>query len=332
MKKFNKIDLKKYLSEVEKNNSPPMKKPFSSVLDLTVETLEKGDIKTHDKRVVRYSKARLKATEHLEYIINNHPTEKRLINSLENCGNYLVFHNYYRLGQIRLAALCTCKKHLICPLCAIRRGSKQVHAYMEKLSLVFSENPGLNPYLVTLTVKNGNDLLERYNHLKSSIQYLYKKRHLKEVHTESSKALGAVWSYEVKRGSNSGSWHPHAHAIWLCDEPPSESALSEEWKKITGDSHIVDIRPIKADDDEILAKSLCEVFKYAVKFSDQPPQDTYECYLKLSRKRLLGSLGCLYGVVIPEPLEDDLIENEPYFELFYRYSYGNYYLVEENVI
>ena len=42
--------------------------------------------------------------------------------------------------------------------------------------------------------------------------------------------------------------------------------LSREWHEITGDSFIVDVRPISQDDP---VSGFIEVFKYAVKFSDQ---------------------------------------------------------------
>jgi hypothetical protein len=43
-----------------------------------------------------------------------------------------------------------------------------------------------------------------------------------------------------------------------------------------------------------------EVFKYAVKFSDQPPADTWHAYSVLKGKRLLGSAGCFRGVEVPD--------------------------------
>src|SRR3546814_1097214 len=49
------------------------------------------------------------------------------------------------------------------------------------------------------------------------------------------------------------------------------SALSEQWKKITGDSFIVDVTPFHDQDDVITG--FLEVFKYAVKFSDLPLAD-----------------------------------------------------------
>ena len=57
---------------------------------------------------------------------------------------------------------------------------------------------------------------------------------------------GAVWSYEVTYSDANG-WHPHVHAIWLAPEAPDMHALRDEWKEITGDSFMVDVRPIEPD-------------------------------------------------------------------------------------
>ena len=132
---------------------------------------------------------------------------------------------------------------------------------------------------------------------------------------------GAVWSYEVKRGSGSGTWHPHLHMIALAAEAPDQRHLSAEWHNITGDSFIVDVRPI---DESDTAAGFCEVFKYAVKFADQPPADTVHAWLTLGGKRLLGSSGCFRGVEVPESLLDDPegLQELPYFTLFYRYLVG----------
>jgi hypothetical protein len=43
-----------------------------------------------------------------------------------------------------------------------------------------------------------------------------------------------------------------------------------------------------------------------VKFSDQPPADTWHAYSSLEGKRLLGSAGCFRGVEVPDELNDDL--------------------------
>jgi hypothetical protein len=69
-----------------------------------------------------------------------------------------------------------------------------------------------------------------------------------------------------------------------------------------------------------------EVFKYAVKFSDQPIEDTWHCYETLKGKRLLGSAGCFRGVEVPEQLTDDELHDLPFHTLFYRYLRGGYSL------
>ena len=71
-----------------------------------------------------------------------------------------------------------------------------------------------------------------------------------------------------------------------------------------------------------------EVFKYAVKFSDQPPADTLQAWLTLKGKRLLASSGCFRGVPEPEDLMDDAtaLADLPFATLFYRFMQGRYAL------
>jgi len=69
-----------------------------------------------------------------------------------------------------------------------------------------------------------------------------------------------------------------------------------------------------------------EVFKYAVKFSDQPPADTWHCFQTLAGKRLLGSAGCFRGVIVPEQLTDEQLDDLPFRTLFYRYLSSGYSL------
>jgi len=195
--------------------------------------------------------------------------------------------------------------------------------YYDRFDEVKTANGRLRAYMVTVTVKDGDDLTERMNHLTKSVRYLHKKRHLKNRVSEAKKAFGAVWSYEVKRGKNSKLWHPHCHAIWLCESPPIQEKLSQEWLRITGDSFIVDVREISKNDP---FTGFLEVFKYAVKFSDQSLSDTVHCFFKLKGKRLIGSFGLFYGIPEPDSLDDDLLEDLPYIDLFYTYLNGLYKL------
>lgn len=273
------------------------------------------------KRVSRYGKAKKTALDVAEYI-GQLPEHQAVAKRIQSCGDYLVFRHYFTVDVVKLHGASLCMKHLLCPLCAIRRGAKALRAYLDRWEVVNAQNPALRPFLVTLTVKDGPDLAERFKHLHDSQRELWKRKQRSRGSVLDG-VVGAVWSYEVKRGSGSGAWHPHLHMIALAENQPDQDALSREWHNITGDSYIVDVRPISQEDP---ASGFIEVFKYAVKFSDQPPADTLHAWLTLRGKRLLGSAGCFRGVEVPESLLDDPegLGELPFITLFYRYLSGNY--------
>ena len=292
---------------------------------LATETRQGFSENDFNDRMSRYGKAKAIGVRNHRYItteLKQSNKVRKVALNLRECANYLVFHHYFRKNEYKLAYASLCKQSLLCPLCAIRRGAKHVMKYLTVYEKLISDNARLVPYMVTLTVKDGSDLLERFNHLHSGVRAYNKQRHLKHYSSENKKASSAVWSYEVKRGKGSGLWHPHVHAIWLCEEKPDQDKLSKEWLKMTGDSFIVDVRPIDLHDP---ITGFLEVFKYAVKFNDQPPKDTWHCYEKLSGRRLIGSFGGFRGVKLPEDLTDELDEDEaPYVEMIMNYFKGNY--------
>lgn len=304
-----------------------------------VDTLAEETQPGHDEagafsgRLQRYAEAKARALCMADYIktgvlINDE--NLKVLYALETCGSYLVFRDYYTVGKIRLSGMCSCKKHLLCPLCAIRRGAKAVRAYLARLAVIREDHPEIQAYLVTLTVKDGPDLGERFQHLLNAVKRYHKQRRngIKgQRKVEANKALGAVWSFEVKRGKNSGIWHPHMHAVWLCYERPQLDVLAEEWRDVTGDSFIVDVRPFSQDD---VASGFLEVFKYAVKFSSMEPADTWEVYQTLRGRRLVASFGLFYGVKVPEDLTDeDLPEDLPYIEMLYQFARGKGYCLAQ---
>jgi hypothetical protein len=267
------------------------------------------------RRVQRYGKAKAGALDVAKYI-RTQPGEQSLADKVTSCGDYLVFRHYFTVDKVRLHGASLCKKHLLCPLCAIRRGVKMVNAYKPRLELVQAQNPALKAWFVTLTVKDGPDLAERFKHLHKAQRELWKRKQRGRGSVFQG-VTGAVWSYEVKRGSGSGVWHPHLHMIALAECAPVAFELSREWKEITGDSKIVDVRPL----DE---NGFQEVFKYAVKFSDQPVEDTWHAFQTLAGKRLVGSAGAFRGVEVPDSLLDDPdgFEGLPWAVYFYRYLAG----------
>lgn len=315
-------------------------KPLSN--DALAGEFDKGSGIFHlPRRVERYSTAKSRQVEiltHVKDFVQAEPNTALQYNleatqhRIEGCGNYLVFNHYYTIDDVRLSKASFCMRHLLCPLCAIRRGAKQVQAYLEKFELLRNENPNLKPYLLTLTIKNGHDLAERFEHLTKSVKKLLKRRRDAKDGKGSSellKALGGVFSYELTLSKHG--WHPHVHMVILSDQDnpiqfnqakAKDSQLSREWLAITGDSFIVDVRPIEGDP----AEGFIEVFKYALKFSDLSPQENLTAYLTLNARRLTGSFGLFWGVQVPETMTDNLLDELPYIELFYKYTKAGYSL------
>jgi hypothetical protein len=275
------------------------------------------------KRVDRYGKARKGALDTAEDM-REQTAHQDMAATVPGCGEYLVFRHYFTVDTVKLHAAQFCKKHLLCPLCAIRRGAKALAAYLARWDAIQLEKTALRPFLVTLTVKDGEDLEERFKHLQKAQHELWKRKHRGRGCALDGVA-GAVWSYEVKRGQNSGAWHPHLHMIALAEVQPDAKKLAREWHEITGDSFIVDVRPISQEDP---VSGFIEVFKYAVKFSDQPPADTVHAWETLRGKRLLASAGCFRGVEVPDELTDDCSQFDglPFMDMLYRQTRDGYLL------
>lgn len=295
---------------------PQKENPDSVAAEIGVQGIE-----ALPKRVDRYGKAKRSALDTAEYMATL-PKHQAVANRLSGCGNYLLFRHFFTIDTVKLHAASFCMKHLLCPLCAIRRGAKALGAYLDRFEAIKRSNARLGAFLVTLTVKDGPDLRERFKHLHASQRELWKRKQRGRASVLDG-VEGAVWSYEVKRGQGSGLWHPHLHMIALSEVMPDAERLSRDWHEITGDSFIVDVRPISQEDP---ASGFVEVFKYAVKFSDQEPADTVHAWETLAGKRLLGSAGCFRGVEIPEDLTDDPGDylGLPYVDLLYRYLSGRY--------
>lgn len=282
-------------------------------------------------RIARYGQAHARSLLMLEHLRRAPSVEAtKSAAGLASCGNYLHFREYFTVGKVRLHNAQFCKQHLICPLCAIRRGAKALGAYLARWQVLQEQHPELRPYLVTLTVKNGDDLEERQNHLTKSLRNLLARRRnfnagvARAPWTELCKAQGAVYTLELTNKGNG--WHPHCHMIALAASAPSQSDLSAEWHRITGDSMIVDVRPITGDPSE----GFMEVFKYAVKFSDLTLADNWQAAQTLKGKRLLASFGLFRGVQIPESMLDEPLDELPYWDRFYRFIGGEYQFTGES--
>ena len=252
---------------------------------------------------------------------------------LSECGNYLLFKNYYTVDEIKLAKMRVCNQHLLCPFCASIRASRSIQRNAPRVSEILRQNRKLKPVLLTLTVANGKDLAERQKHLMDAFRTLIKRRQdwLKKGrgYNQFCKLLGGFYSYENTYNEKTGEWHPHLHIFGVLEEWIDQEDLSETWHEITGDSYIVDIRRVKKHKELGYGKAIAEVCKYALKFGDLSVQKTWEAFmvLKGDRKvalRLSGSFGLLRGIKMDDEAtaDDDLQQDLPYLEMIYRFVFG----------
>jgi hypothetical protein len=235
--------------------------------------------------------------------------------NLDRCGGWLHFRHYLAPDKVKLLRADLCNQHLICPVCAIRRGGKNAAAYMEKIAALDADGITGVDQMVTLTVRNGDDLARTFAHLDKCRRKLtdrMRDARRNQRNTTFSGIIAAVGSYEVTNIGNG--WHPHVH-IWVrADRLLDAAALSAEWRQITGDSHVVDVTPVYGD----RVKAFAEIFKYATKFADMAPAHVWEVWRELKGRRLVFSFGALRGVKVPESLLDEGMSG-PFRDFFYRW-------------
>jgi hypothetical protein len=135
--------------------------------------------------------------------------------------------------------------------------------------------------------------------------------------------LGSFQTVEIKRGKNSGLWHPHTHMVAFCDSMPCQYEASREWQEITGDSYVVDVRKIRAENEQELLDALCEVCAYLTKFSEMDPMDAWHVREVTRRKHLRQAYGTFrFSKEELEEIEsqDDPELDGPYVDMFYEWS------------
>ena len=219
-----------------------------------------------------------------------------------------------------------CQVHLLCPFCAAVRAAKASKRYQDRVEYLLKEKTSLKPIFITLTVKNGKDLAERKKHLQVAFRCLLDRRRdslkKKRGYVEFSKIDGAVFSYEVTWNEKNQEWHPHLHMFALANAWIDRDRLIQEWQQVTGDSKIVDVRRVKKDPEYGYGKAFAEVCKYALKFSDLSYGKTWDAFKALKGQRLSGSFGSLWGVQLPEGIEDEPLADDelPYLEMLYQFK------------
>ena len=225
-----------------------------------LQALQSADADQHRNRISRFGLLKHRAKLQEQYLWtqvdfnSDSPSEESIealkaATKLKECGQFLQFRNYYTVDQIKLVKAHYCNKHLLCPICAGVRAARSMKRYLERIYELMNQKRGLKPVLITLTVKNGEDLEERFEHLTSSFKTLLQRyRDFKKKgrgFNQFCKIDGAFYTTEYTYNEKTKQWHPHIHIFALLNEWIDQEELAETWHDITLDSYIVDIRRVK---------------------------------------------------------------------------------------
>lgn len=179
--------------------------------------------------------------------------------SCDKCGNAIKVH-------------VTCKRRT-CPKCARIRSLRLVEMYLPVV-LCFQW-----ACLVTLTLKvvPYGDVQEQVDRITAS----FRKLRMRKVWN----AKNGIASIEIVK-EETNCWYVHLHTLvdskWM-----DQKALSDAWKKITGDSYIVDIRRIKSDK----RSALREVLKYQTKIWQLSEEDKEFVEETFKHRRFVYTFG-----------------------------------------
>lgn len=211
-------------------------------------------------------------------------------NNIRLCRKFAMFKRDNMSGEVKVFSS-ACRDRW-CPLCA---GSKS--AYAKDQTEVYIKSLKA-PRFLTLTLRhNENDLKTQIEFLTMSFRTLRQRAYWKRNVT------GGIWFLQVKRGKDSGLWHPHLH-ILLDGNYMEHERLSALWECVTFGSPIIDIRRINDVD-----KAASYVARYTARpamLEGLPMVDRIEIINSLHGKRLCGTFGTGKTVVLTPPkIESD---------------------------
>lgn len=164
-----------------------------------------------------------------------------------------------------------------CPRCAGIRG----FAAKDKIrDLMRSMNA---PRFVTLTLKHDNQglkfmhdrLMKSFRRLRNSAFWKSHVRH-------------GVYVVETTHTPGRNEWHVHLHLV-VDGEFMAQKVLAKEWKSVTGDSMIVDIRAVH--DREQTASYLCDYLSKPPTMNAWPAATLREFATAMHGRRIIGTFG-----------------------------------------
>jgi len=208
---------------------------------------------------------------------------------LQNCRKYAFFVQNKATKKLRVQSS-RCKLRW-CPIC--RDVSRLIVTTATEEWLQLQDYPKM----IGLTLKHNDDPLNlQIKRLYECFKKLRTRAYFQRLIT------GGVWFFQLTFNHTTEQWHPHIHCLVAGKYLP-HGRLKQLWFKITGDSTIVDIRPVR--DLEGCAN---EVARYATSPADIAAVDydrALDIYYATKHRRICGSWGSARSITLkPKPADD----------------------------
>ena len=191
----------------------------------------------------------------------------------------------------------------LCPMCAWRRSRRNAIALQRAVDYRKQQRPDGRWILVTLTIRNvdSNDIANSLDILVHAWDNLRHRREWERCF------IGGARSIEITRNQETGTYHPHLHALLECcdsyysDQYLTHARLLDYWRDAvsvyTGfyDRDLrVDLRAADAREDAV--GSVREVSKYILKSTpllEAPLEDLDELAAAVHGRRLVAYTGTI---------------------------------------
>jgi hypothetical protein len=200
---------------------------------------------THSEQLALYADAKQRQQRVAQWMLQHAPDLVKQQQTLTVCASLLIFHHYYRLNKHLLRGGITCKQHLLCAPCSLRRSASYAKAYFRAVQHLLKEHPDWAPVLITKTVRNTSDLGGQFRAISAAhAKLMLRRRHALDAKTLRIKNptiyaafQGGVGSYEFKIGKNSKQSHLHSHELAFIRTVDWQiSPVREErWRKVNGE-------------------------------------------------------------------------------------------------
>lgn len=250
-----------------------------------------------DKAVRRKGKARIDADElrvrrdtkaHLVGRLKEIGTyySAQIAGKMAVCGSYFTtmtcgVHTATRYPKFRC-------EHRLCPHCAARLSKDRFRKYAPMVIAYLKHSPvPVTPMHLTLTVvhREGETVKQGKKRLYEAFVRLKRRSFWNEHFT------GGAYEIESVKGRD-GLWHVHLHSLVFRRRffgiTSESNPLGEEWREVTGDSHVVRLDLITD-----VVEGCREVFKYITKPADVAgfSTDDVRQLLELKGERMFGTFG-----------------------------------------